>query len=199
MARHFKDHNLIIASHNIGKVKEIEILLKPFDILVSSVGDLNLAVPVEDGNSFEENALIKAHAAAKSSGQPALADDSGLEIDSLNGDPGLYSADWAGPEKNFSKAMEKVLFLLQKAQNRSARFTCVLALAWPDGHSEVFKGHVTGSILKQPRGKKGFGYDPIFLPDGFSQSFAELKAEEKQSVSHRARAFDLMIAACFDA
>ncbi len=201
--RKFNEKKLVIASHNKGKVREIGELLEPFGIEVVSAGDLDLPEPVEDGDTFIANALIKAEAAAKASGLPALSDDSGLCVDALGGDPGIYSARWAGPTKDFSIAMEEVNRKLELAsadteEERSAHFVCALTLAWPDGDTESFEGKVYGHINWPPRGEKGFGYDPVFVPAGRTETFAEIEPEEKHAMSHRANAFKQMIDACFD-
>lgn len=197
MARHFDGGRLVIASHNPGKVREIGALLQPFDADVVSAGELGLPEPVEDGDSFIANAVIKARAAAEGSGLPALADDSGLAVTALNGDPGIYSARWAGPDKDFDMAMQQVLDALGDAADRSAHFVCALALAWPDGHVETFEGTVHGNLVWPPRGSHGFGYDPIFLPDGETEAFGEMDPDRKHAISHRADAFRKLVAGCF--
>lgn len=199
MHRRFSDKKLIIASHNAGKVREIRALLSPFGVEVVSASDLDLPEPVEDGTTFEANAEIKALAAAKAAKMPALSDDSGLEVHALDGDPGIYSARWAGPNKDFNQAMEKVLVTLNEkgADNYNANFTCALTLAWPDGHMETFLGKVFGSLTWPMRGDKGFGYDPIFIPEGKDITFAEMDPALKHDISHRADAFRQMIDACF--
>lgn len=197
MARRFEDPKLVIASHNAGKVREIADLLRPFGTEVVSAGDLGLDEPEETGDTFVANALLKARAAADASGLPSLADDSGLAVDALSGAPGIYSARWAGPEKDFMKAMQTVEEMLRGAEDRSARFVCVLALAWPDGHTEVFEGAVEGEIVWPPRGDKGFGYDPVFVADGEDITFGEMEPERKHTMSHRADAFQKLVAACF--
>ena len=160
--------------------------------------DLQLPEPAETGTSFAENAAIKALAAAQGGGLPALGDDSGLEVDALDGQPGIFSARWAGPHKDFAAAMQRVLRELQQQPGcpRTARFTCALALAWPDGHCEHFIASVEGEITAQPQGDQGFGYDPIFRPHGFAQTFAEMPAEQKQALSHRSKALDALAHAC---
>ena len=197
MARRFDQKKLVIASHNAGKVREIGALLEPFDVDVVSAGTLDLDEPEETGETFVDNALLKAHAAAKASGLPALADDSGLSVWALSGAPGIYSARWAGPDKDFNVAMNKVEELMRGAEDRTAAFICALALAWPDGHAEVFEGSVSGEITWPPRGDKGFGYDPIFVADGETQTFAEIAPARKHAMSHRADAFNQLVAACF--
>ncbi len=197
MARHFIGDKLVIASHNKGKVREIGELLEPFGVETVSAGDLGLPEPVEDGLTFIANAEIKALAAAKASGLPALADDSGLEVHGLGGEPGIYSARWAGPAKDFNVAMAAVNEKLGDNPDRGANFTCALTLAWPDGHMESFEGKVFGSLTWPMRGEKGFGYDPVFVPTGFDVTFAEMEPAEKHAMSHRAEAFKQLIDACF--
>ncbi len=197
MTRTFTDDRLVIASHNAGKVREIADLLAPFGIKVISAADLNLPEPEETGETFVENALLKAHAAARAANLPALADDSGLVVNALSGAPGVYSARWAGPGKDFMVAMEKVEELLRGSEDRSAMFICALALAWPDGHAEVFEGFVEGEITWPPRGDKGFGYDPVFTADGEDITFAEMDPPQKHAMSHRADAFNKLVSACF--
>lgn len=197
MARLFDGNKLVIASHNKGKVREIGELLAPFGVETVSVGDLGLPVPVEDSDSFIGNAEIKSLAAAKATGLPALSDDSGLEVHGLGGEPGIYTADWAGPDRDFTIGMKAVIDKLGENPNRSANFTCALSLAWPDGHTESFEGKVFGSVTWPMRGEKGFGYDPIFIPDGHSVTFAEMDPTDKHAMSHRADAFNQLIDACF--
>jgi XTP/dITP diphosphohydrolase len=198
---------LVIASHNQGKVREIHALLAPFGIDPVSAGELNLPEPEETGTTFAENALLKAHASAKGSGLPALADDSGLCVAALGGAPGVYTADWAErqryegePGRDWYLAMGKVegkLAELGHDANRSAYFACTLALAWPDGHAEVFEGRVRGTLTWPPRGLLGFGYDPVFVPAGSDQTFAEIAPDAKHAISHRADAFAKLVAAVF--
>ncbi len=197
MARHFDEKKLVIASHNPGKVREIGELLAAFDVEVVSAGELNLPEPEETETTFIGNAILKAKASATGSGLPALADDSGLAVTALNGDPGIYSARWAGPDKDFGIAMQMVQDDLGDSVDRSAKFVCALALAWPDGHVETFQGEVHGAISWPPRGEKGFGYDPIFVPDGHDITFAEMEPEAKHAMSHRAVAFRQLVEACF--
>ncbi|MCW8834995.1 MAG: RdgB/HAM1 family non-canonical purine NTP pyrophosphatase [Rhodospirillales bacterium] len=197
MARRFEGGKLVIASHNPGKVREIGELLGPHGAEVISAGELNLPEPVEDGDTFIANALIKARAAAAASGLPALADDSGLAVTALEGRPGIHSARWAGPNNDFDIAMKKIEAALADKSDRSARFVCVLALCWPDGQCETFEGTVNGTMIWPPRGDKGFGYDPVFVPKGHDLTFAEMKPKAKQSMSHRADAFAKLVAACF--
>lgn len=200
MTRRFTDDRLVIASHNKGKVTEIAELLAPLGVTVSSAGDLGLPEPVEDGETFEANAILKARAAATASGLPALADDSGLAVTALGGAPGIYSARWAetGDGRDFLAAMERVQVELGDHADRSAKFVCVLALAWPDGHVEAFEGAVAGNIVWPPRGDRGFGYDPIFRPAGDERTFGEFDPDEKHAISHRAVAFRKLLDACFD-
>jgi len=197
MARKFSEPKLVIASHNHGKVREIEELLAPFAIEIVSAGDLGLPEPVEDGTSFAENAAIKALAAARAAGMPALADDSGLAVEALGGEPGIHSARWAGPKKDFGAAMARIEAALEGNADRRAHFVCVLAVAWPDGHVESFAGRVDGTLVWPPRGEQGFGYDPVFLPEGYEITFGEMAPEKKHAISHRADAFGQLIAACF--
>lgn len=197
MARLFEHDRLVIASHNPGKVSEIADLMLPFGVEVISAAALNLDEPEETGDTFADNALLKAHAAAKAANLPALADDSGLVVNALAGAPGVYSARWAGPEKDFMIAMEKVEELLRGSEDRSSMFVCALALAWPDGHADVFEGFVEGEITWPPRGDKGFGYDPIFTADGEDITFAEMAPARKHTISHRANAFQKLVSACF--
>lgn len=182
---------LVVASHNAGKVREIGALLAPFGFDVVSAGTLGLPEPDETEPTFVGNAVLKAKAAAEASGLECLADDSGLEVTALDGAPGIYSARWAGETKDFHHAMQRVWDELGKrgAKDLSARFICVLALAKPDGAVETFEGAVDGSLVWPPRGTKGFGYDPIFVPAGQTRTFAEMEAAEKQPLTHRARAF----------
>ena len=190
---------LVLASHNPGKLREIVDLLAPYGIDVVSAGALGLPEPEETEATFIGNARLKAVAAAQASGLPALADDSGLEVMALNRDPGIYSARWAGPTKDFAQAMARVLDLLKGTDDRRARFVSALALAWPDGHCDEFEGDVWGDIVDAPRGSKGFGYDPIFRPDGYSITFGEMDPAHKHEISHRAVAFRQFVAACFKA
>lgn len=209
--RKLEPGKLVIASHNAGKVREIRPLLEPYGIDPISAGDLNLPEPAETGTTFAQNALLKAHASAKGSGLPALADDSGLCVTALGGAPGVYTADWAerqnfeaaafdGMGRDWYMAMGKVEGKLAEQGvdvDRSAYFICTLALAWPDGHAEIFEGRLSGHLIWPPRGTLGFGYDPVFSPDGFDQSFAELDPAEKHAMSHRADAFKKLVEALF--
>jgi len=197
MARIFTGGRLVLASHNPGKLKEIADLLAPFHVDVVSAGSLGLPEPDETETTFIGNARLKAVAAATASNLPALADDSGLEVMAINRDPGIYSARWAGPAKDFAMAMAKVLDLLKDKNDRSARFVSALALAWPDGHCDEFEGDVWGQIVDTPKGDRGFGYDPIFLPDGYAETFGEMAPAKKHEMSHRAVAFRRFVEACF--
>ena len=188
---------LVIASHNAGKVREIGELLAPWNVDVISAGTLGLPEPEETGITFAENAELKARAAAQASQLPALADDSGLVVDALGGDPGIYSARWAGPGKDFDMAMSRILKGLEDKTDRSARFICVLSLAWPDGRIQTFHGKVEGTIAPAPQGSQGFGYDPIFIPNGHTVTFGEFNPDAKHAISHRADAFNQLVKACF--
>ncbi len=194
--RIFDGDELLIATHNPGKAREISALLSDYVLKFCTAGDLNLPEPEETGSTFVENAVLKAQASAQASGKVALADDSGLAVDVLNGDPGIYSARWGGVEKDFDLAMRKVHEAIGDAADRSASFICVLALGWPDGHSEVFEGRVHGQIIWPMRGDKGFGYDPIFQANGYDVTFAEMNPADKHAISHRANAFDLLVQNC---
>lgn len=197
MVRTFVEKELVIASHNKGKLREIELLLKPYISRFYSAGDLDLPEPEETGTTFAANAILKARAAALASGKPALADDSGLSVNALGGAPGIYSARWGGPDKDFGMAMARIQNELGDAKDRSAAFICVLALAWPDGHVEIFEGAVRGNLIWPVRGAEGFGYDPMFVPEGHDVTFAEMELSQKQTMSHRARAFEIMVRTCF--
>lgn len=197
MARRFTDKKLVIASHNPGKLREIGELMAPFGVTVVSAGELGLPEPEETGATFEANAELKALASARGAMVPALADDSGLVVHALNGDPGIYSARWAGPSKDFAVAMRKVEEALQGKSDRRAHFVAALTLAWPDGHTETFRGEVHGSLVWPPRGSRGFGYDPMFLPEGGRETFGEMEPAAKHAMSHRARAFRQLVDACF--
>jgi XTP/dITP diphosphohydrolase len=191
-------NEILIASHNSGKVKEISDLLSPLGFRVRSAAELKLAEPEETGSTFAENARIKSRAAARASGLPALADDSGLEVAALGKQPGIYSARWAGPSKDFALAMRNVEEKLQAAgartpQQRRAEFVCVLSLSWTGDHHREFEGRVSGQLVWPPRGSKGFGYDPIFRPDGYDLTFGEMEPERKHEISHRARAFRKLV------
>ena len=197
MARRFEGGRLIIASHNPGKVGEIAALLRPLGADIVSAGELGLPEPIEDGPSFTANAIIKARAAAGAAGQPALADDSGLAVAALEGQPGIHSARWAAAEKDFSAAMARIEAALGDTPDRTARFVCALALAWPDGELAVFEGTVDGALAWPPRGTRGFGYDPMFRPDGEAETFGEMDPARKAAISHRAAAFTRLVAGCF--
>jgi XTP/dITP diphosphohydrolase len=199
---------LVIATHNAGKLTEMRELLMPYGIEAVSAGELGLSEPEETGTSFRANARIKAKAAAATSGLPAFADDSGLTVDTLDSEPGIYSARWAGPDKNFRHAMQAIENKLRERGarepgRRGAHFVSALCIAWPDGHVEEFEATVDGTLVWPPRGDKGFGYDPMFLPDGHSRTFGEMPSEEKhglpprgKGLSHRARAFLKLAEAC---
>jgi XTP/dITP diphosphohydrolase len=201
---------LVIATHNAGKVQEIRELLAAYKIEVQSAAELGLIEPAETGSTFFENARIKAVAAALASGHPALADDSGLAVKALGGAPGIHSARWAGTERDFGRAMRRIEDELRARgaaapSERRAHFVCALCVAWPDGHLEEFEGEVDGTLVWPPRGRAGFGYDPMFLPAGFDRTFGEMTSEEKHGLpprglglSHRACAFLKLAAACLD-
>ena len=196
MPRHFSEKKLVLASHNKGKAKEIAELLQPFAIEVISADALGLPEPDETEDSFIGNAKLKALAATRAAKLPALADDSGLCVDSLDGAPGIYSARWAGPAKNFGAAMARVLKGIE-GKPRGAHFVAALALAWPDDQCEVFEGKVFGALADAPRGDRGFGYDPIFRPDGYAITFGQMDPDEKHRISHRAVAFRMLVDGCF--
>jgi XTP/dITP diphosphohydrolase len=193
----FTGDRIVIATHNPGKLREIAALIAPFGVTALSAGALGLAEPEETGATFEANAALKAHAAAEAAGLPALADDSGLVVPALGGDPGIYSARWAGPDKDFALAMRRVEEALAGRTDRRAYFVAVLALAWPDGHLEGFRGEAHGTLVWPPRGERGFGYDPMFLPDARVITYGEMDPDEKHRISHRAMAFRQLVAACF--
>lgn len=202
MTRRFTDPKLVVATHNAGKLKEMRLLLAPFGVETVSAAELDLPVPRETETTFTGNAGLKAHAAAKASGLPALADDSGLEIDALNGAPGVYTADWAETPtgRDFAMAMERAWREIEASGHQpphTGRFIACLSLAWPDGHEEVFVGQTKGQIVWPPRGENGFGYDPVFVPKGEEKTFAEMRDDQKKVMSHRARAFDALVRACF--
>ena len=204
MTRRIGSGSLVIATHNAGKLKEISALLDPYGVKCISAGSLGLPEPAETGKSFTENAVLKASAAAEASGMVALADDSGLSVDALGGRPGVYTADWAErqwfegePGRDWYMAMGKVEGMLQELgpdTDRAAAFHCVLALVWPDGEQVVYEGKCPGSLTWPPRGKLGFGYDPVFVPAGQEQTFAEIDPEQKHASSHRADAFKKLVA-----
>jgi XTP/dITP diphosphohydrolase len=199
---------LVIATHNPGKLAEMRDLLAPYGVAAVYAGELGLSEPDETGTTFRENARIKAETAAAAASLPAFADDSGLEVEALGGAPGVHSARWAGPDRDFCAAMERIERELEArgaTVSRRARFVSALCVAWPDGHREEFEADVTGALVWPPRGSRGFGYDPMFEPDGFVQTFGEMSAEQKhglpprgQGLSHRARAFRKLAAACLE-
>jgi len=196
MPRPLIGERLVIASHNPGKITEISALLAPFGVNTVSAGALGIPEPEETGDSFEANAALKAGAAAEVTGLTALADDSGLVVPALGGRPGVYSARWAGPAKDFRTAMERVHRELGD-RDRSASFVAVLALAWPGGDAELFRGEVEGRLVWPPRGDRGFGYDPMFVPANSMLTFGEIDPEQKHRISHRARAFAKLVEGCF--
>ena len=187
MKKKINNEDIIIASHNEGKVSEIKDLLKNYDLKILSSSDLGIDEPEENGSSFEENALIKASVTSTLSKTVSISDDSGLCVNALNGEPGIYSARWAGPKKDFLYAANKIQESLLKieATDYSAYFICVLAVSWPDGDYRIYKGRVDGTLSFPPRGKNGFGYDPIFIPNGHSKTFAEMDYKEKLLIDHR--------------
>jgi XTP/dITP diphosphohydrolase len=195
---------LVAATHNPGKVRELRDLLVPYGLDVLSAGDLGLAEPEETGTTFKANAELKALAAARAAGLPALADDSGLEVEALGGAPGIFAARWAGPHKDFGRAMQRVADAVRerggwtKPPGPRANFTAALSLAWGDGTAETFEGRVFGHLVWPPRGDKGFGYDPMFVADGETLTFGEMEPAKKHAISHRARAFALFSRACLD-
>lgn len=201
--RKFTGDTLLVATHNAGKLEEIATLLKPYDINVVGAAEMKLDEPKETETTFVGNARIKAHAAARATGLPALSDDSGIEIDALDGAPGVYTADWAE-----TKTGRDFIIAMTKAHDRvldsgvkppwTARFCCTLVLAWPDGHDEVFAGTVEGQVVWPMRGTQGHGYDPMFLPNGYDVTFGEMDGSEKNTISHRAVAFSKLVTGCFD-
>jgi XTP/dITP diphosphohydrolase len=196
MMRRLTERKLVVASHNPGKVREIAELLAPYGIEASAAAALGLDEPEETETTFAGNAILKAKAAARAARIPALADDSGLCVDALSGEPGVCSARWAGPKKDFAAAMAKVNDRMAAATDRRAHFVCALAIAWPDGEVQVFEGRVSGELVWPPRGTLGFGYDPIFVPEGHAQTFGEMEPAKKHAMSHRARAFAKFVEAC---
>lgn len=201
MSRVFTEPKLVVASHNPGKLREIADLMRPFRVGTVSAGALELPEPEETEATFEGNARLKARAAAQAAGLPALADDSGLAVDALGGDPGIYSARWAETAggRDFGHAMQTVwqrLEAMNAPEPRRARFVCALTLAWPDGHDETFLGTCAGRLVWPPRGDKGFGYDPMFVPEGHDITFGEMEPRKKHAMSHRADAFRQLVAAC---
>tara|TARA_R110002110_G_scaffold106774_7_gene267525 strand:- start:20354 stop:20965 length:612 start_codon:yes stop_codon:yes gene_type:complete len=203
VTRKFTEKRILIATHNAGKLEEMGQLFAPFGVTVVGAADLNLPEPEETETTFVGNARIKAHAAAKATGLPALSDDSGIEVEALENAPGVYTADWAETPngRDFLMAMTKTHNLLEErgaAQPRRARFCATLVLAWPDGHDEVFAGKVNGTLVWPIRGALGHGYDPMFQPDGHEITFAEMDSDQKNRISHRADAFAKLISGCFD-
>ena len=213
--RKLDTRTIVVASHNAGKIREIADLIGPFGFSAKSAAELKFEEPDETGTTFEENAAIKALASAKASGLPSLSDDSGLVIDALGGAPGVYTANWAETAdgtRDFAMAMQKVETALEEKgattpEQRTARFVSVLCLAWPDGHTEMFRGEVEGFVAWPPRGTEGFGYDPIFQPEGYDTTFGEMSSDEKhgwkhgdaEALSHRARAFKIFVETCLNA
>jgi XTP/dITP diphosphohydrolase len=204
LPRRFTEPRLVLASHNPGKLAELRALLAPYGVAITSSRELGLAEPPETGLTFAENARLKAHAAAQASGLPALADDSGLEAHGLGAAPGVHSARWAGPERDFAKAMARVRDELRSRfgdfarADRGATFVAALCLAWPDSHEELAEGRIEGELVDPPRGSGGFGYDPMFVPAGEDRTFAEMTPADKHRLSHRARALRRLLAMCFD-
>ncbi len=203
MTRKFSDKTLLVATHNQGKLEEISALLAPFKVSVVGAAEMKLPEPEETEATFVGNARIKAHAAARATGLPALADDSGIEIEALGNAPGVYTADWAETPsgRDFIMAMTRThneLEVVNAPHPRRARFCCTLVLAWPDGHDEVFPGVMSGQVVWPMRGTAGHGYDPIFVPDGYDVTFGEMDRWEKNKISHRADAFKKLVAGCFD-
>jgi XTP/dITP diphosphohydrolase len=203
MTRKFSDKTLLVATHNQGKLEEIAALLAPFKVSVVGAAEMKLPEPEETEATFVGNARIKAHAAARATGLPALADDSGIEIEALGNAPGVYTADWAETPsgRDFIMAMTRThneLEAVNAPHPRKARFCCTLVLAWPDGHDEVFPGVMSGQVVWPMRGTAGHGYDPIFVPDGYDVTFGEMDRWEKNKISHRADAFKKLVAGCFD-
>lgn len=190
-----QDNEIVIATHNSGKLKEIRALLAHFNLKITNAGDYNLSEPIEDAPDYQGNALIKARYVSQATGKIALADDSGLSVNTLNGQPGIYSARWAGPDKDFNLAIKRIESeIIQKNTNDySASFFCALALVYPNGQENVFLGEVKGSLVFPPRGEKGFGYDPIFIAKDMEKTFAEIEPEFKHSISHRADAFKQLV------
>ncbi len=198
MTRRFTEPKLVLATHNPGKVGELVELLAPWNVEVVSAGELGLPEPEETGETFIDNALLKARAAMSATGLPALAYDSGLAVAGLGGRPGVHTADWACTPRDFTVAMQRVQNELGANPDRRAAFMSTLALVWPDGHHEVFEGKVEGVLVWPPRGQIGWGYDPMFAPDGGTRTYGEMSAEEKHATSHRARALRKLLAACFE-
>lgn len=205
MKRRLTEEKLVLASHNAGKLREIADLLRPYGVQVTSAGELGLPEPDETEITFTGNAILKARASSEASGLPALADDSGLAVNALDGQPGIYSARWAetdgsgaaGGKRDFAYAMERVQAELEGKTDRSARFVCALCLYWPNGDKVVYEGEVRGQMVWPPRGTRGFGYDPMFQPDGYETTFGEMEPDAKHSISHRANAFKKLVADIF--
>ncbi len=202
MTRKFEGDQLLVATHNAGKLAEITEILAPFGVSVVGASDMDLPEPDETEDTFVGNARIKAHAAAKATGLPALSDDSGITIDALDGAPGVYTADWAetGNGRDFMKAMIRAndeITAKGPDAPRSAQFRCTLVLAWPDGHDEVFEGVMPGDLVWPIRGAAGFGYDPMFMPEGYDMTCAEMPKDQKNQISHRGRALQAFMAGCF--
>lgn len=200
--RRFEGKRLLVATHNAGKLAEMRALLAPYGVEVVGAAEMNLAEPVETEDNFVGNARIKAHAAVKATGLPALSDDSGISVDGLDGAPGVYTADWAETPngRDFPMAMERTWRELEARDApfpRTAQFRCTLVLAWPDGHDEVFEGVLPGQVVWPPQGAEGHGYDPIFMPDGFEVTLGQMSPDEKNGVSHRAIAVEKLLEACF--
>ena len=197
--RRFESNRLVVASHNAGKLREITELLSGYAIEVIGAAHCGVDAPDEDGDSYKANARIKALTAAQQTGIPALADDSGFEVMALSGAPGLYSARWAGDDQDFGAAMKKLREKMLASGNPDTRcrFICALSLGWADGHDETVSGYINGAFVWPPRGTMGFGYDPVFHPEGHDRSFGEFDPEEKHAISHRAMAFKLMVERCF--
>jgi XTP/dITP diphosphohydrolase len=199
MARQFTESKIVIASHNAGKVSEIADLLEPLEVSVISADEAELPEPEETGKTFIENAELKAKAAASVSGLPALADDSGLSVSALGGAPGIYSARWAGENKDFESAMKRIAdaLLMSGQYDKTAHFHCALSLCWPDGTCETFEGVLAGKLIWPAKGDRGFGYDPMFVPNGYTQSFGEMDPAKKHAMSHRSIAFQKLLSTCF--
>lgn len=200
--RRFDGKRLLVATHNAGKLAEMRALLAPYGVEVVGAAEMNLAEPVETEDNFVGNARIKAHAAVKATGLPALSDDSGISVDGLDSAPGVYTADWAetGQGRDFPMAMERTWRELEARSApfpRTAQFRCTLVLAWPDGHDEVFEGVLPGQVVWPPQGAEGHGYDPIFMPDGFEVTLGQMSPDEKNGISHRAIAVEKLLEACF--
>lgn len=200
MSRQLSSSTIVIASHNNGKVSEIKDLLKPYAVTIKSASELDLIEPEETENTYKGNALLKAREAALASNLPALADDSGFELNAIDNQPGVNSARWAGEDRDFARAMENLFVGLQLSGSKDlgCRFVCALSIVWPDGHDETVEASVEGNFVWPPRGENGFGYDPVFQPNGHQQTFGEMEASIKNGLSHRNKAFALLIKRCFD-